>query len=271
MIQPGRWGQGWLDGGGWLGRGGDRPARDPIGIRLQGFEGQGRGGRTGGGGDRTSGHTQGHTKHSANAQARSHLKLAAVEGDQLPGDGQSQPRAAILPRRGAIGLLKGIENSAEAIARNPDPRIRHLDHQIALIRRLLFGQARGQGRTGTMAQPLGRSPRCIPQAIARRHPRRHRHRSLGGELNRIANQVIQNLLHPVLVRQHQGHIQGNVVHQRHRLPLHQRFRERQHHLRDFTHPHWPDLKRQLLMLQFREIQNIVDQTSQAPSTRRNHR
>jgi hypothetical protein len=50
---------------------------------------------------------------------------AVHEIDQLPADGQSEPRPAELAGHAAIGLLEGVEDALLFLRRHADARIRH--------------------------------------------------------------------------------------------------------------------------------------------------
>ena len=106
-----------------------------------------------------------------------------VQLHQLPGNGQSQPRAPIPSSRTAIPLFKGPKNAIAAVLRNANPRINHAEQNF----RSLFA-----------IQPLS------PQ----------RNLTLFGEFQGIAHQVMQNLLDAIAIGPQLRQLRFNLCHQR---------------------------------------------------------
>ena len=58
---------------------------------------------------------------------RCDLQIVSEELADGAADGESQPRSAVLPRRGAVGLLERLEDGLEPVLRDSDTRILHGD------------------------------------------------------------------------------------------------------------------------------------------------
>ena len=159
--------------------------------------------------------------------------VAAHQGNQFAGDRQAQAGTAKLPRGRAVGLRERLEQPCLHLWRHPDPAVGHRDHEAP-------------GR-------IVRSPGLKP----------HTDLAGGGELDRIANQVGDHL------PQAQG-----VAHDRRRqlvshrkmqpqsLRLGTRFEQRDRLADRIRRVESDLLQVELAGLDFREIQNVVDDAEQ---------
>jgi len=107
-----------------------------------------------------------------------HPDLAAEQPGDLPADGEAQPRAAVLPARPGVGLLERLEDHLQLVVGDADARVGDRERQHpagAAEHRVVGGPAAGGG-----LDP-------------------HQHLALFGELERVRQQVPQDLLEPLRV------------------------------------------------------------------------
>ena len=156
--------------------------------------------------------------------------MSAMQLDQLAGHGEAQPGAAVHAGHGAIALFEGLEDGLLAVGRDADAGIRHLDLDARAAR------TRANG-----------------------------HATAFGELDGVADQVVQDLLQPVLVRIHRRQVVRHGVAQRQAAPADQRGSQCQHHVDHHTKIHRSDVQAQLVAADLRQIEDVVDQGRQARS------
>ena len=121
---------------------------------------------------------QGQIEGEDAALARRALKVnfSAQQVRQLAADRKTKAGAAIFPAGACVGLLKCLEDQLLFFQRNADPGIGHLkgDHGGRLIEdRMLGTPAANRGRYA------------------------HTYAAVGGELERIRQQILQHLLQPL--------------------------------------------------------------------------
>jgi hypothetical protein len=117
--------------------------------------------------------------------------LAAEQLRQLAADRQPKSRAAVLARRRAVGLLERLENDLLLVGGNADARIGDGERDDML----------GRGKVFVVERPA-----------ARRAPDAERHGALVRELERVRQQVFDDLLHALDVREHRARHVGIEVH-----------------------------------------------------------
>ena len=100
-------------------------------------------------------------------------QLAAQQLGQLAADGEAEARAAVLAAGAGVGLLEGLEHDLLLLDRDADAGVGDLEghHRARLVERHVVGAPAGLGRHDAQA-----------------------HAALGGELQRVAEQVLQDLL-----------------------------------------------------------------------------
>ncbi len=110
---------------------------------------------------------------AALARLAGHADIAAEQGGQVAGDRQAEAGAAIAAVGGAVGLAEGFEDALLLVRGNPDARVTH-----------------GKGN-----------------ALARRAGYRQAHVALLGELDRVGQQILEDLLQALAVgKQHRRRI-----------------------------------------------------------------
>ena len=104
--------------------------------------------------------------------------LAAQQRGELPADRETEAGAAVLPARARVGLLKRLEDQPLLLGSDPDAGVADFDGDAA----------RHEAEDGMVRRPARRD---------RLHA--HRHLALRGELERVREQVLENLLQPLRV------------------------------------------------------------------------
>ncbi len=117
-------------------------------------------------------------ERAAFAGGRLDMDLAAEQARDLAADRQAEPRAAIAAARRPVRLLERLEDHAQLVRGDPDARVhdREPDH-VGGVREGLAGELATRRRLG---DPEDDSARL-------------------GELERVREQVLQDLLEPLLV------------------------------------------------------------------------
>ena len=105
------------------------------------------------------------------------LDFASQQARQFSGDGEAQTGAAEFPRGAALGLLEGLENPLLMLRRDPGSRIAHGN------RNRILGPQPAPGQVGVPARP----------------GEFHGHATLCGELDRIRQEVPDDLLEALAV------------------------------------------------------------------------
>ncbi len=159
-----------------------------------------------------------------------HANLAAHAQDQLPGDRQAQPGAAVAPRGGAVGLGEFLEEFGEGFGTHPDARVPH-------------GKAQGR---------LGRAARDAFEADVD---------GAGiGELQGVADQIDEDLLEPTGIAGDQiGNVRRDREEQFESFLLGAAVHEADGLLEDFPRRKGNRLELEAAALDARQIQDIVDQ------------
>ena len=155
--------------------------------------------------------------------------------DQLRGDGQAQPGAAVLARGRAVGLREGLED------------------QLLLL--------------GGMPMPVSRTAKCSPTSSAVDVAARRSTHDLAalGELDGVADQVDQDLAQPAgSPTRAVGHVGGDVAGQLQALAR-GRAGQRLHACRSSMSRRSKSiaLEVELAGLDLREIEDVVDDRQQA--------
>jgi hypothetical protein len=158
-----------------------------------------------------------------------------MQRHELARDGEPQPRAALLAGRRAVALRERFEDRVE--------------------------EFRGDARPGV-------GDRHVQPAVA--SPGRHLDGAGRCEFHRIADQVEQDLLDPVLVGLDQRHVGLDPVEQAQGPLPHQRTRHGQHEIDESVHVGGPPPQLDLLVAQLREIEQVVHEVGEPPSTGDDH-
>ena len=171
-----------------------------------------------------------------------HANLSAEELRDLATDRQPESRPAVPPVRGAVRLLEGLEDELLLVLLNSDAGIGHLegDHLGRLI------------ETAAREAPvlLGAANREL-------------HAATLGELERVRQQVLEDLLQALAV----GVQRRRRVGVDHQVELEMLlFRDRAegavHEARDVGNRHFGDRHLHLSRLDLRQIQNVVDEVEE---------
>src|SRR5207244_13231748 len=109
---------------------------------------------------------------------RADADLAAEEACDLPADREPEPRAAVASARRPVRLLEGLEDDAQLLLRDPDPRVddREADDGLG-----------------------GREALAREADVVAGDADLESHGALVGELDRVREQVLQDLLESLLV------------------------------------------------------------------------
>ena len=169
---------------------------------------------------------QGERKGAALARCTVHCQLAAQQVRQVARNRQPQPGAAVLAVRAAIRLAKGVKDQVLLVQRNADAGVFH-------------GERHGSARMTLHTQ---------------------RHFALGRELDRVREQVAQDLRQPQRVgvdagRQVRVHLSG----QRQAFFLCQRAHRLDHGLHRALQRHRFGHHRRLAGFNLGQVQDVVDQ------------
>ncbi len=133
-------------------------------------------------------HGQGNSEDRAVAHFTGKTDLSLHHLDKLPDNGQTEARSAKTAGGGIIGLGKGLENALLRLLVDTDAGIGHLDLQLHRLIRCLLS------------------------------PQPHNHLAAFGELDRIAEQIQQDLPQPPgIPHQAPGEIGGDMADQFHPL------------------------------------------------------
>ena len=114
---------------------------------------------------------QGEPEGAALARAGLDADLPAHQLDQTLADGEPQARATKAPRGGLVGLAEGLKQSRDLLGAQADAGVAHRETQPPPVL---------VGRSGRFVGPLQR-------------PHGQPHRAAVGELDRVADQVVQHL------------------------------------------------------------------------------
>ena len=112
------------------------------------------------------------------ARRRDDPDLAAEEARDLPADRKPEPGAAVAAAGRPVRLLEGLEDDAQLVLGDPDPRVDDREGDDGLG---------GREALAREADVVSRDADLEP------------HRALVGELDRVREQVLQDLLEPLLV------------------------------------------------------------------------
>ena len=115
------------------------------------------------------------------ARRRAQMDFTAEQARELAADGETKPGAAIFAAGAGVGLLERFEDQLLLLLGNADAGVGHFerDHRGGVIEQWMFR---------------------APAAERRRHG--HAHAALGGELERVGQQVLQHLLQAFGIRHH---------------------------------------------------------------------
>src|SRR5439155_6883081 len=104
--------------------------------------------------------------------------LPAEQSRDLAADREAEPGPAVAAAGRSVRLLEGLEDQAQLVVRDPDARVHH---------------GEGDDGVGTRQRLAGELP-SFGELDAQRHTARI------GELERVREQVLQDLLQALLVR-----------------------------------------------------------------------
>ena len=176
-----------------------------------------------------------------------HADLTAEHECQLARDRQAQAGAAVAPAGGAVGLLERLEDELELVRRDPDTGVCH----------------------GEAEHLVGAAQRCEAAVeVRRRVLDGDRDAALLGELERVREQVAQDLLQPLLVGQQRLGQVGPEDHlERETLRLRDRAERALDVLAERSELDGRGIHRHLAGFDLRQVEDVGDQRQQVLARR----
>ncbi len=173
-------------------------------------------------------------KHTALVRRARHGNAAAQQAREVARNRQAQARAAKAPAGGAVGLVEGIENLVLLVGRDADPAVLHAERDGAIGRR----------------------------------EHRQRDGARIGELDRVRQQVLEDLLHALAVGVDRcRHVGRHVDAELERLLARERLERARQAFDDAPHRHVFGHQFELARFDLRDVQNVVDQVQQVVAGR----